>query len=208
MDANPCSFPQLQPGIYSITCLPTGKAYGGQAMVVQSRWDVNRRALIAGTHGNSYLQRAWIKYGPDAFAFEIIEIVEPGRLIEREVFHAERLQAFDRKRGFNLSPIGRTHSQQALADIVERRRYEKEVDRVRRQLVRKASEKSRGMRGFVQEMIRIENFLADPEGAELAVAWDRLAVGVMRRLVVIAHAARPANCELSEARGGDASPAP
>ena len=177
-------------------------------MVVQSRWDVNRRALIAGTHGNSYLQRAWIKYGPDAFAFEIIEIVEPGWLIEREVFHAERLQAFDRKRGFNLNPIGRTHSQQALADIVERRRYEKEVDRVRRQLVRKASEKSLGMREFVQEMIRIENFLADPEGAELAVAWDRLADGVKRRLVEIAQAGLPVNCELSEASGGDASPAP
>jgi group I intron endonuclease len=76
-DAKLSPSPELRSGIYSITCLQTGKVYVGQAMDIESRWNAHYQTLIAGTHENNYLQRAWIKYGPDAFAFEIIEIVEP-----------------------------------------------------------------------------------------------------------------------------------
>jgi hypothetical protein len=114
-----------------------------------------------------------------------VALVEPERLIEREVFHAERSHAFDRKRGFNLSPIDRTHSHQALADIAERRRHERELDEVRRKLVRRLHEKNLGPKEFAREIILLENALADPDCAEVAAAWDRLADDCKRRLVQI-----------------------
>ena len=87
----------VQSGIYLITCIPTGKVYVGQSLDMKSRWGEHRSLLIRGKHDNGYLQRAWNKHGSDGFTFAILEEVEPGRLIEREAFHAERLRAFDRK---------------------------------------------------------------------------------------------------------------
>lgn len=75
----------LRTGVYLITCTPTGKCYVGSASITfPRRWDNHRSELRRGVHPNRYLQRAWSKYGADAFRFEILERIEPERVIEAE----------------------------------------------------------------------------------------------------------------------------
>ena len=54
-------------GIYVIRNLVTGKIYVGSAVIIGKRVYEHRRLLMLGTHGNRLLQRAWAKYGSDAF---------------------------------------------------------------------------------------------------------------------------------------------
>lgn len=66
-------------GIYSITNLNDGQHTTYIGSTIQSfkiRWGVHRSALRHGRHVNSHLQRAWDKYGEDAFAFAIVEVVD------------------------------------------------------------------------------------------------------------------------------------
>lgn len=58
------------PGVYAITCRPTGRVYIGSSVRVASRWRRHRVELLAGEHHSSKLQRAWNKYGAAAFSFE------------------------------------------------------------------------------------------------------------------------------------------
>lgn len=65
---NPVSIP----GIYTLTNTVSGTVYVGQARNIRKRWEVHRCTLEKGGHRNGYLQRAWNKYGPEAFRFEVI----------------------------------------------------------------------------------------------------------------------------------------
>lgn len=60
------------PGVYTITCMPTGKIYVGQARNVTKRWQSHRWHLRKQKHGNHHLQRAWTKYGEGSFAFDFV----------------------------------------------------------------------------------------------------------------------------------------
>ena len=51
------------------------------------RWEHHRWALRAGCHGNRYLQRAWNKYGADAFEFVVLEIVEDSQSVHNREHH-------------------------------------------------------------------------------------------------------------------------
>lgn len=79
-------------GVYRITCTATGKFYIGSAVDIQKRWNGHRCTLNKGyekrdkdpleiptkdCHNNLHLQRAYNKYGPGAFTWEIVETVEP-----------------------------------------------------------------------------------------------------------------------------------
>ncbi len=73
------------PGIYCITCYANGARYIGSSKKVSHRWNKHRRELMLGIHQNSILQRTWDKYGPDSFAFELIEpVADPQALVARE----------------------------------------------------------------------------------------------------------------------------
>lgn len=61
------------PAIYSITNKITGTRYIGQAENLTTRWATHRRTLRRDQNTrNSYLQRAWNKYGEENFIFEIV----------------------------------------------------------------------------------------------------------------------------------------
>ena len=62
-------------GIYRIRNKLDGKRYIGSAQDFDERWDVHKKELRKGIHGNLHLQRAWNKYGEENFAFEIEEEV-------------------------------------------------------------------------------------------------------------------------------------
>lgn len=89
------------PGIYSITCQPTGKVYVGSAVNVSLRWRGHFRHLETGSHHCTYLQRAWNKYGASVFAFALIEACQSESLRVREQFHIDAV-SIDRR--FNSSP--------------------------------------------------------------------------------------------------------
>lgn len=59
--------------IYKICNIVNGKFYVGSTVDSRKRFWAHRKALRAGTHDCTYLQRAWNKYGEDCFKFEIIE---------------------------------------------------------------------------------------------------------------------------------------
>ena len=65
-------------GIYEICNLHDGKAtaYVGSTNNIHKRWGEHRARLRRSTHDNAYLQRAWLKYGEEAFAWNIIEEVQ------------------------------------------------------------------------------------------------------------------------------------
>lgn len=107
--------------IYSIAHVDSGREYIGQTVYLSQRWARHRRALNKGTHHNAPLQAAWLKYGADAFVFEILLICSPDRLTVEE----QRL--FDeRKPRFNVAPVagsslGVKQSAQATAKKLGRR---------------------------------------------------------------------------------------
>lgn len=97
--------PECRSGIYAITHVASGRQYIGSAVYLPSRWAQHRMDLRRGTHHSRHLQRAWAKYGPDAFTFAVLEYV-PDRtmLVEREQFYID--QRFQAKgwHEFNMAP--------------------------------------------------------------------------------------------------------
>lgn len=64
--------------IYSITNIVNGKKYFGQTTKKNplDRWRSHKWELNNLKHDNEKLQRAWNKYGSDAFIFEVIETAQ------------------------------------------------------------------------------------------------------------------------------------
>lgn len=80
-------------GIYKITHEASGRYYLGSSCDVEKRWRAHRNALRRGAHHSLFLQRAWDKYGEDAFSFLVVEHVAPSadlRLREQEYLDAIR----------------------------------------------------------------------------------------------------------------------
>lgn len=93
-----------RPGIYAITHSASGRVYVGSASNISKRWSRHRKDLECGEHRNAHLQAAWDRHGPDAFAFEVLELT--GDLTAREQWWMDRLDAYTA--GFNLCPVARS----------------------------------------------------------------------------------------------------
>jgi len=66
--------------------------------------------LRGGYHVNKHLQSGWLKHGGEAFAFEILEVVEdPSRLIEREQHYIDYFAACDPANGYNRRAIAHSN---------------------------------------------------------------------------------------------------
>ena len=70
-----------QSGIYEIINTANGKRYIGSAKNFNRRWRQHRRELQSQRHGNQKLQRAWAKYGEEAFKFLPILTCQPSMLL-------------------------------------------------------------------------------------------------------------------------------
>lgn len=74
-------------GIYKIRNKINGKYYVGSSVDIRSRWRAHRSRLDKGRHHDTYLQRAWDKYGENNFEFELAEEIvgiEALRSVEQE----------------------------------------------------------------------------------------------------------------------------
>lgn len=61
-------------GIYRITNVASGGIYVGSAINTERRRKHHWWCLSRGRHSNQRIQRAWNKYGADAFEFAILEL--------------------------------------------------------------------------------------------------------------------------------------
>lgn len=89
-------------GIYAIVNTTNQKSYVGQAISIGDRWLYHLSSLRRGKHSNIKLQRAWAKYGADAFSFKVLEYVQIDRdlLAEREQFWIDLICPY-----YNIAPV-------------------------------------------------------------------------------------------------------
>lgn len=110
-------------GIYAIRNLVNGKRYVGSAVYLTGRFCDHRKRLRLGKHHSIKLQRAWDKYGEQAFVFEVLEVIpDKELLIVAEQKWIERYAAASKNGGYNVSPnagsqLGLKHSPETKAKI-------------------------------------------------------------------------------------------
>ena len=93
-------------GIYEILNTINNKKYIGQSKDIHTRWTIHRYELRKNNHHNEYLQRAWNKYGENAFQFNILEICPQNMLDDRECYYIHLYNTVHRDCGYNLKPGG------------------------------------------------------------------------------------------------------
>lgn len=104
MDDSACSPMPKASGIYRIVCLTTGKLYIGSAINLAKRKREHLHYLRNNAHHSITLQRAWDKHGEENFAFEVIELVLPAFLLEREQHYLDTLKPFG-ENGYNINAV-------------------------------------------------------------------------------------------------------
>lgn len=89
-------------GIYAIENKINGRLYIGSAVDFVKRFYKHRTELKRGKHHSVHLQRAWLKYGRDAFSFRPIIFCAPKDLIMYEQRAIEGFDSFNS--GYNNAP--------------------------------------------------------------------------------------------------------
>lgn len=106
-------------GIYCIINTVTGKRYVGKSIDIENRFQGHTLELKSNSHFNSYLQRAWNKYGEACFEFAVLEQCNEESLDDREKYWIDYFGGFTSPLTYNLAEGGaggRMHP-----DIVMRR---------------------------------------------------------------------------------------
>ena len=94
-------------GIYVIIHRESAKAYVGSSMGMDARWRWHLSQLRRGIHCNRMLQRAWTKYGEEAFSHEVLDTVGSAACLHvRETYWINALGACHPQTGYNLAPVG------------------------------------------------------------------------------------------------------
>ena len=108
--------------IYKITNKADGRVYIGQTVQLLSRrWLKHKVELRHGKHHNRFLQRAYDKYGEDAFSIEVIEYCAEKDLDTLEREWIKHYSANDRDKGYNLESGGnekKHHDQETIELLV------------------------------------------------------------------------------------------
>jgi group I intron endonuclease len=98
-------------GVFQVKNRVNGKLLLGSSLNLDGPLNAHRFMLSIGSHHNAELQRDWNTYGPDAFEFEILEVVKVSddphfklsdELLLLEQIWLEQLQPFG-ERGYNTS---------------------------------------------------------------------------------------------------------
>ena len=85
---------EVRAGIYAVRCAPTGEVWVGGAPDVSTRRNGVWFSLRMGGHSCPSLQAAWKVHGDAAFAFEVLEVLDDGKLerLGKAALLAERRQ--------------------------------------------------------------------------------------------------------------------
>lgn len=106
-------------GVYEIVLVADGRRYIGSAIDIHERWRRHKKDLRGGRHHSTHLQRAWDKYGEDAFQFCVIEKCSSKK---EEILQVEQAYLNKFNPEFNscklaTSPLGIKHSQGTRAKV-------------------------------------------------------------------------------------------
>lgn len=82
-------------GVYAICNEVDGRCYYGSSINMNKRLSVHKSSLRGGYHCNAHLQRAWNKYGEDAFSFNSVEVTDESSLDERESFWIKNNKSYN-----------------------------------------------------------------------------------------------------------------
>lgn len=97
-------------GVYTITNTIDGKMYVGCATIVEDRWRRHKGQLRRQKHHSIYLQRAWDKYGEEAFEFEVLVECDIDYMFSEENYWCNLLGVHDHNYGYNVAPTSPTGS--------------------------------------------------------------------------------------------------
>jgi len=138
--------------VYRIIETTTGKFYIGSTANTQTRWAWHRTTLHRGTHHSKHLQRAWNKYGADAFRFESVEDCtncDDAQLLAREQAWLDKTECWRRAFGFNISKSadapwrGRKHSTETRAKMSKTRQGRVVSEETKRKIAQSLSGRKR-----------------------------------------------------------------
>lgn len=100
--------------VYAIVNRETRDMYVGSAVAVNRRWSRHMHDLRKSVHACKHLQNAYLKYGPAAFDWEIVEFVDrKEHLIAREQFWIDFFRPAYNKRNLATSCLGVKRSEDA-----------------------------------------------------------------------------------------------
>lgn len=95
-------------GVYAIVNTVNWKMYIGSSIDIRKRWNLHRWDLVHGHHHCVPLQRAWTKYGADAFQWNVVEeVADVEQIAERE---QAWIDATPRPTRYNTSPQSGGHN--------------------------------------------------------------------------------------------------
>lgn len=93
-------------GIYAIINTVDGKRYIGSSVDIERRFRHHRKDLVCDRHWNTYLQRAFNRYGEAAFLFEVLEEEIPvADLLTAEQRWVDSARSWERDYGYNLNAL-------------------------------------------------------------------------------------------------------
>jgi len=107
-------------GIYSIKNKINNKVYIGKTKNLYYRKYQHFGELNSNKHKNTYLQKAFNKYGKDNFEFTVIEYCDSEILGKREYFWISHYNACDRTKGYNLEGLNEDGSSKKSYETIDK----------------------------------------------------------------------------------------
>ena len=117
------------PGVYLWKNKVNNKVYVGSSINIRRRKAEHILRLNKGVENSEYFQRAWDKYGPEAFTFEVVEICSNDDRLIREQCWIDKLKAEGKIIGDATDPIAIVHTVERIytRSLVE---FEEEVKNI------------------------------------------------------------------------------
>jgi group I intron endonuclease len=125
-------------GIYQILNKLTNQSYVGSSVRIKKRFYNHRSDLKTNRHHSIKLQRAWNKYGPDVWEWNILQECEESQLTWLEAFWIAKLNSFCN--GYNIEELTlgdgvlvrrRHHTDEAKAKMRGRKVSEETRNKIR-----------------------------------------------------------------------------
>lgn len=101
-------------GVYSIVNTLSNDLYIGSAVNIKYRWRRHRKDLESNGHHSIVLQRAYNKYGKEAFRFEVLEECSRDQLVDLEQGYLDKLSPKYNICRFAYSSLGRKDSKETI----------------------------------------------------------------------------------------------
>lgn len=135
-------------GVYRIIHVESQRSYVGSSGNVAKRWTQHKSLLRHMKHSSQKLQRAWSKYGEQAFILELLEECELSALRAKEQYWLETLKGYEE--GFNCTRVALEHSAEVRERISKSKQGRTVSDETREKMSK--SHKSNGIRPSTSQL--------------------------------------------------------